>query len=279
MLVDGRLYSHSKDTELRGPELLHEGKPPKYLLVAIDYLTRWPIVAVVENITEETTAEFLFTHLSHYMREFLKGLGCRHVTATSARAQVNGMCERMNQGVVQTIAKLVCENNDEEGWEKYVGHALLAIRTMPNEATGLSPAKLLFGYELRTPATWPSLQEDFVEGELEDAIISRTKVIEHMSRQLRDEARTKGKEREQVLMRDKVPQGKFSDKWLGPMVVVGIGGNGTYYLEGPNSRRLTAAVNGDNLKAFFEHHMMIPDVQVQRAMNQYHAWIDRRQED
>ena len=84
---------------------------------------------------------------------------------------------------------------------------------------------------------------------------------------------------EQVLMRDKVPQGKFSDKWLGPMVVVGIGGNGTYYLEGPNSRRLTAAVNGDNLKAFFEHRMMIPDVQVQRAMNQYHAWIDRRRED
>ena len=41
----------------------YEGKPPKYLLVAIDYLTRWPIAVVVENINEETTAEFLFTHL------------------------------------------------------------------------------------------------------------------------------------------------------------------------------------------------------------------------
>ena len=84
---------------------------------------------------------------------------------------------------------------------------------------------------------------------------------------------------EQVLMRDKIPQGKFGDKWLGPMVIVGVGKNGTYYLEGPNARRLTAAVNGDNLKAFIENRTMIPDVQVKRAMNQYQAWIDRRRED
>ena len=66
---------------------------------------------------------------------------------------------------------------------------------------------------------------------------------------------------------------------LGPMVVIGIGGNRTYYLEGPNSRRLKAAVNGDNLKTFFENRTMIQDVQVRRAMNQYQVWIDRRRED
>ena len=93
----------------------YEGKPPKYLLVAIDYLTRWPIAVVMDNINEETTAEFLFTHLvqmfgipyylltncrsnfkSHFVHEFLKGLGCHYITTTLARAQVNGLCERMN---------------------------------------------------------------------------------------------------------------------------------------------------------------------------------------
>ncbi|KAG2215770.1 hypothetical protein INT45_009411 [Circinella minor] len=241
----------------------YEGQPPRYLLVAIDYLTRWPIAAVVDNINEETTAEFLFTHLvqmfgvprylltdrgsnftSRYVFEFLKKLGCRHITTTSGRAQVNGLCERMNQGIVQTIAKLARQEGDEKNWERYVTHALMAIRTMPNEATGFSPAKLLFGYELRTPATWPAPRKDFVEGELVEEIISRTKVIEYMSSQLREEAKEKSRQRkakdkmlydqrvafrkpfkigDQVLMRDKVPEGKFSDRWLGPMVVVGIG--------------------------------------------------------
>ena len=171
---------------------------------------------------------------------------------------------------------------------------------MPNEATSVSPAKLLFGYELRTPATWPAPRQDFVEGEMSDEIISRTKVIEHMVNQLREDAKEKAKQRklkdkalynqhmayrrpfrvgEQVLMRDKYPKGKFNDHWLGPMVIVGVGNNGMYFLEGPNVRRLTGAINGDNLKAFFEHRAMIPDVQVQRAMQQFQAWIDRRRDD
>ncbi|KAG2226687.1 hypothetical protein INT45_001034 [Circinella minor] len=62
---------------------------------------------------------------------------------------------------------------------------------------------------------------------------------------------------EQVLMRDKIPQGKFGDKWLGPMVQL-----------------LVLAK-----KAFIENHTMVPDVQVKRTMNQYQAWIDRRRED
>ena len=58
----------------------------------------------------------------------------------------------------------------------------------------LSPAKLLFGYKLRTPAIWPAPHQDFAEGELVDEIISRMKVIEHMSGQLWEEAREKAKE-------------------------------------------------------------------------------------
>ena len=301
-----------------GP-IKYEGKPDRYLLVAVDYLTRWPIAAVVENINEDTTAKFLFDHIvmmfgvpryiltdrgsnfkSIFVREFLKGIGCRHISTTAHRPQANGMCERLNQTLVQTISKIARDEDKLDDWEGCVSTALLAIRTMPNEATGVSPAKLLFGYELRTPATWPAPRDDFVEGELSDEIISRTKVIEHLVGQLREEAKEKAKERkrkdkdlydqhvalrrpfrlgEQVLMRDKYPQGKFNDRWIGPMLVVGIGGHGTYFLEGPNSRRLNGAVNGDNLKAFFEHRTMIPDVQVQRAMQQFQAWTERRRDE
>lgn len=144
----------------------------RYLLVAVDYLTRWPVAAAVPNINEETTADFLFHQVvkmygvpsyiltdrgsnftSGYVREFLRDMGCRHVTTTAYRPQSNGLCERLNQTLTQTIAKIAREEDKTDHWDEYVDMALLAIRTMPNESTKYSPSMLLFGYELRTPAT------------------------------------------------------------------------------------------------------------------------------
>lgn len=146
----------------------------KYILVAVDYLTRWPIAQVVSNMTQETTADFLMNQLvivfgvpsyilsdrgsnfmSGYVREFLKELGCRHLTNTAYRPQTNGLCERMNQTIVQTLSKLVRDADDLFNWDRYLGPTLLSMRTTPNDATKYSPAMLLFGYELSIPSTWP----------------------------------------------------------------------------------------------------------------------------
>lgn len=42
-----------------GPINLPSKNGNRYLLVAIDYLTRWPVVAAVPNISEQTTAAFI----------------------------------------------------------------------------------------------------------------------------------------------------------------------------------------------------------------------------
>ncbi|KAJ8651993.1 hypothetical protein O0I10_012388 [Lichtheimia ornata] len=91
----------------------------RYLLVAVDYLTRWPVVAAVPNISEKTAASFLFncvvkdfgvpTYIltdrganfkSDYVHNF-KWTGCKPLTTTAFRPQVNGLCERMNQTIVE----------------------------------------------------------------------------------------------------------------------------------------------------------------------------------
>lgn len=296
-----------------------DGKPDKYLLVAIDYLTRWPIARVVTDITEGTTADFLFDELvsmygvprylltdrgsnfkSAYVHAFLKSLGCRHITTTAYRPQTNGMCERMNQTIVQTIAKLARDQDSMQDWEQFVKPALLAIRTTPNEATRFSPAMLLFGYELRTPAVWPAPRQDYVEGEIADELAARAKVIKLLTDQLRQQACENAQHRkeqdkkrydaqvrnrrrfrvgEQVLMRDRHPPSKFADRWLGPLIVVQEFKNGTYMLEGPNSRRLKGAVHGDNLRPFVSRRHLIPDVQVKQAEQQFQAWLERGDDD
>ncbi|KAG2191116.1 hypothetical protein INT47_001513 [Mucor saturninus] len=287
----------------------------RFLLVAVDYLTRWPIALAVPDITEETTADFLFNHVvvpygvprflltdrgsnftSGYVREFLKSLNLRHLTTTAYRPQTNGLCERLNQTLTQTLAKIVRDANALTTWDRYVTSALLALRTMRNDSTGHTPSMLLYGYTLRTPATWPAPREDFDESDPLEEIASRVRVITHLVENLRPEARAKSNEQkkknkvrydqlvsprrrfapgEQVLMRDNNPPHKLADRWLGPMTVTRVNQNGTYHLTGPNYRRLQSAVNGDSLIPFRNHKHMVPDIQVQRAEHQFLAWMDR----
>lgn len=78
----------------------------RYLLVAVDYLTRWPVVAAVPNISEQTTAAFSFNCIvkdfgvpsyiltdrganfkSDYVHTFLRWMGCKPLTTTAFRPQ------------------------------------------------------------------------------------------------------------------------------------------------------------------------------------------------
>ncbi|SAM00706.1 hypothetical protein [Absidia glauca] len=287
----------------------------RYILVAIDYLTRWPMALAVPNINEVTTADFLYNVVvsnygvpnyiltdrgsnftSGYVQNFLQQLGCRHITTTAYRPQTNGLCERMNQTLVQTLAKIINERGTEDRWDEYVNSALLAIRTMKNISTGYTAGKLLFGYEMRTPGTWPVPREDFVEGNLVDEVADRVTTISKLAEVYRSEARKKVVEKqqerarrynlsvaprlrykigEQVLMKDQNPQTKFANRWLGPMVVVRTNENGTYWLEGPSKRRLDGAVNGDCLVPYHAKKHMVPDVQVKKVNEWFEAWVNR----
>src|SRR5579871_5655517 len=94
-------------------------------MVTIDYLTRWLIAAAVKEITAETTGDFLFQHIikdhgiskyiltdrgsnftSQYLQSFIKHIRAYHSTSTVHQLQVNGLVERMNQTLAQTIMKL-----------------------------------------------------------------------------------------------------------------------------------------------------------------------------
>ncbi|KAJ8652129.1 hypothetical protein O0I10_012235 [Lichtheimia ornata] len=227
---------------------------------------------------------------------FLKELGCRHLTTTAYRPQSNGCCERLNQTLVNTISKLALDKEGTADWDEYLTPALMAIRTMPNDGTGYTPAMLLFGKEMRTPANWPAPKQDFVLGEEDEAIAQRVVAISELLSKLREDARSKAqkeKERhkkiydktvqirngfivgEKVLMRDPTPPSKFHARWLGPMTVVRVMRNGVYQLVGPNQRRLQGGVNGDHLIPYVQHKRLIPDVQVKRAEQQFQAWMER----
>jgi hypothetical protein len=202
----------------------------------------------------------------------------------------------MNQTLVQALSKIVNDRGTEDRWDEYLDAALLSIRTMKNESTGFTASKLLFGYEMRTPSTWPTPREDFIEGALVDEVADRAVLIEKLASEYRVDARQKVVEAqqdrarrynqvvaprktykigEQVLMKDQNPPTKFANKWLGPMVVIKVNKNGTYWLEGPKQRRLDGAVNGDNLVPYRSKLQMVPDVRQSRAGELFEVWMER----
>lgn len=287
----------------------------RYILTGIDYLTRWPVATAVEDINEITTTNFLFSivkdwgvpnyilsdrgsnFISTYVHEFLKQLGCKNIMTTSYRAQSNGMCEKLNHTLVSILAKIARDEENVAQWDKYVDSALMVVRSTKNASTGYSPSYLMFGYEMRTPAVWVAPRLDFVIGEEEEEIRDRVVLVEKKLAEVREIARLRSDERkkkakqrydgrvhfkrkfevgEKVLLKDVVPQGKFSDKWLGPFVILSVNKNGTYHLTGKNSLRLKHAVNGDLLKTFVEAEKMVPDVITAKANEQFQSWVNSR---
>ncbi|KAG1036901.1 hypothetical protein G6F43_012963 [Rhizopus delemar] len=299
-----------------GP-VMESKKGNRNLLVAVDFLTRWPVVAAVPDITAETVTWFLFhcvvkdfgvpsyiltdrgsNFLSDHVAFFLKRMGCRHLTTTAYRPQTNGLCERMNQTVVQALSKIIMTREDYENWDDCLDEAVLAVRTMPNEATKFTPAMLLYGYEMRTPGNWPAPRVDYVEGEIVREVESRIRVITNMVQEHRAEAKERSGLMQQrrkkkydeaviprsyqlgdeVLYRDKVKENKFASNWIGPFTVVRVNVHGTYWLDGPGGKKVMGAVNGDELKPWQDRERMKPDVTAVEAHQQYRRFWDIRRE-
>ena len=287
----------------------------RYILTAVDHLTRWPIALAVPNINEETTIDFLFNQIvvpygvpkflltdrgsnfvSEFTTTFLSRIGCRNVPTTAYRPQSNGLCERLNQTLVSTLAKICRENEDRYEWDRYINKALLVLRSVKNESTGYSPALLLYGYEMATPATWAAPLLGFAEGEYENAVVDRVKLVEEKLEAIRQDARSVSDEQKQkakiaydktvtetkgfklgdeVLLRDMTPSHKLADRWLGPFVIIKLNRNGTYYLQGKTNKvKLKAAVNGDMLTSFHAASKnLIPEISASHQV--FRSWVSK----
>ena len=138
----------------------------RYIIVAIDYLTKW-IEAKPINAKEATKiTQFLFEEIitrhgvpkeiisdnglefsNNLMKEFCDKHGIQQRFASPYHPQTNGLVERVNRTLADTITKISRETNKH--WDNCISEALFAIRTNYQSTTQQTPFYLTYGREAR----------------------------------------------------------------------------------------------------------------------------------
>ena len=86
---------------------------------------------------------------------FLAGHGIQHRKSPPIWPQANGEVERQNRTLLKSLKIAEAEG---KAWKDELNKFLLAYRTTPHSSTGVTPAFLMFGRELRTKL--PELRSD-----------------------------------------------------------------------------------------------------------------------
>ncbi|XP_058725925.1 uncharacterized protein LOC131597235 [Vicia villosa] len=138
-------------------------KQQRYILVGIDYFTKWVEAVALRNVDQEAVIDFLQNHIicrfglletittdqgtvftGQIMREFAQEVGIKLLTSTPYYAQANGQVEAANKVIISLIKKHV--GRKPKNWHQSLDQALWACRTSPKEATGTTPFRLTYGH-------------------------------------------------------------------------------------------------------------------------------------
>ena len=139
------------------------------MLVVIDYYTRWPEAFALEHHDAYSVALQLISEIiscfsaryvihtdqgtnfeSKLIAELCKLYVIKKTHTTPFHPQSDGLVERLNRTLVDTIALIAKDGQDT--WDLRIGLALMAIRSAAQSSTGYSQHFLLFGREMRLPA-------------------------------------------------------------------------------------------------------------------------------
>ena len=147
------------------------------LLVTVDYYSRWVEVDVIKSTTSRVIIDRLEKHFTRHgipqtlrtdnganlvseeMAEFLKEMGVKHKKTIPLWPRANGEVERQNRSLLKAMRAAQAEG---KLWQRELQKFLIAYRSTPHTTTGVSPAWLLYGREIRTKL--PGFEEDQEEG-------------------------------------------------------------------------------------------------------------------
>lgn len=157
---------HTIGMDIMGP-FPTTAKQKRFLLVVVDYFTRWvelfPMnsttsTSIANILTNEVFARYGFPKyilsdngpqfVSDLFKNFCETLGIERKFTSNYHPQSN-MTERVNRTLKPLIA--IYAQNQSNSWDKEIHKLAFALRTAINETTGETPAFMMFGRDPRGP--------------------------------------------------------------------------------------------------------------------------------
>ncbi|GBO03462.1 Retrovirus-related Pol polyprotein from transposon 412 [Araneus ventricosus] len=137
-------------------------KGNRYVIVLIDYFTKWPeaipftdleVSSVAEELVRTWISRYLLPMIFHsdqgtnfistLFTELCILLGILKTRTTALRLESDGMVERFNRTILNHLSLFVSRNQTD--WDTHLPLFLLAYRSADHEVTGFTPAEMIFG--------------------------------------------------------------------------------------------------------------------------------------
>nr|XP_027098936.1 uncharacterized protein K02A2.6-like [Coffea arabica]XP_027100998.1 uncharacterized protein K02A2.6-like [Coffea arabica] len=140
----------------------------RFILVAIEYFTKWVEAESFKHVTKKVVANFLKDHIicrfsvpetlitdnaKNLNNDMVDGLceqlKIKHRNSAIYRPQMNGAVEAANKNLKKIIRKMTEKHRD---WHEKLPYALMPYRASIRTSTGATPYSLIYGMEVVLPA-------------------------------------------------------------------------------------------------------------------------------
>jgi hypothetical protein len=140
----------------------------RWILIAVDYATNWPIMRALPNATGEEIVKFIYEEIvlkfgnpmeiftdrganfmSKVMKQYMIKIKSKHTLTSAYHPRSNSKCERTNQIIKSMLKKYV--NGHVHSWDEFIDTTIFACRIRKHRTTGYSPFFLVYGIEPNLP--------------------------------------------------------------------------------------------------------------------------------
>ncbi|XP_072094204.1 uncharacterized protein [Arachis hypogaea] len=261
----------------------------KFLIVAIDYFSKWVEAQPLAKITSQQMISFVWKNIicrfgipqyittdngrqfaDQKFQTFLQNFKIKQHFSSVEHPQTNGLAEAANKVILHALKKKL--DATKGLWAELIPEVLWGYNTTPQTSTKETPFRLVYGSEAMIPVeisqksirTQINSQDEARRSELDTieevrhiAALKQRAAQHAIARHYNKSVRSRSFVRGDLVLRKtetarKPPtHGKLAANWDGPYRVTEVLGQGAYKLESLDGKLIPSTWNISSLKKFF----------------------------